>query len=408
MSEFAVRASGLGKRYRLGEAQYFKTLRDVLGSLGKPRIDTDVAKYIWALRDVAFELPEGEALGVIGRNGAGKSTLLKLLSAITAPDEGTVELNGRVGSLLEVGTGFHPELTGRDNIFLNGSILGMRRSEIERKFDQIVAFSGVEEFLDTPVKRYSSGMRVRLGFAVAAHLEPEILVVDEVLAVGDAEFQRRCLGRMHDVARAGRTVLFVSHQMEAIQSLCSRAIWLERGRIVMDGTPGDVVASYLAATLGESQTTDVAGRQDREGAGECRIVRFGIAGPGGRPLMTGAPALIEVGVSSERVLQPSDHLVFNVVIRDHMDRMLTLLTNELTGEILATSGREAAFECEVAKLPLVPGRYSLDVSVWLRGTRQDRVMRAAAFEVLGGDFFGAGKAIHIGSFHVGQTWKSKA
>jgi lipopolysaccharide transport system ATP-binding protein len=200
---------------------------------------------LWALKDVSFQVNEGERVGIIGRNGAGKSTLLKILSRVTDPTEGHISIKGRVGSLLEVGTGFHPELTGRENIYLNGAILGMSKSEIERKFDEIVAFSEVEKFLDTPVKRYSSGMYVRLAFAVAAHLEPEILVVDEVLAVGDAQFQKKCLGKMGDVTRQGRTILFVSHNMTAVQSLCSRAIWLDNGKVSRDGEASDVISEYL-------------------------------------------------------------------------------------------------------------------------------------------------------------------
>ncbi|HEY80660.1 MAG TPA: ABC transporter ATP-binding protein, partial [Caldilineae bacterium] len=238
----AIRATHLGKQYRIGAApQRYNTLRDSLGGMLKapirrirqgfmPAAD-DAQNIIWALQDVSFDVEQGQVLGIIGRNGAGKSTLLKILSRVTEPSAGEVQIRGRVGSLLEVGTGFHPELTGRENIYLNGAILGMQRVEIERKFDEIVDFSGVEKFIDTPVKRYSSGMYLRLAFAVAAHLEPEILVVDEVLAVGDAEFQRKCLGKMSDVAQEGRTVLFVSHNMSAILRLTDEAIVLDRGRL---------------------------------------------------------------------------------------------------------------------------------------------------------------------------------
>lgn len=240
----AVRIENLGKRYRIGQLERYRTLRESIQNAvrapfrrllerGNARLpDTSPGSHpngesIWALKDVCFEVKQGEVLGIIGRNGAGKSTLLKVLSRITEPTEGHVEIRGRVSSLLEVGTGFHPELTGRENVFLNGAILGMSRAEIKRKFDQIVAFSGVEKFLDTPVKRYSSGMSVRLAFAVAAHLEPDILVIDEVLAVGDAAFQKKCLGKMGDVAESGRTVLFVSHNMQAVNTLCSRVLLLD-------------------------------------------------------------------------------------------------------------------------------------------------------------------------------------
>ncbi len=249
----AVSAQGLCKRYRIGELPAaYGTLRDALAGavrrLGNP--GGDGRREIWALRDVSFQVPEGEVLGIIGRNGAGKSTLLKILTRITTPTAGRAEIRGRVGSLLEVGTGFHPELTGRENVFLNGAVLGMRRREIARKLADIVEFAGLEQFIDTPVKRYSSGMYVRLAFAVAAHLEPEILLVDEVLAVGDAEFQRRCLGRMQEIGRSGRTVLFVSHQMGAVTRLCERAILLEEGRIVLDGPSHEVVSHYLQSGAG--------------------------------------------------------------------------------------------------------------------------------------------------------------
>lgn len=251
MSEIAIRANHLGKRYRLGALyeQRYRTLRESLGSLLKGG-EKKSKETIWALRDVSFEVKQGQVLGVIGRNGAGKSTLLKLLSRVTEPTEGEAEIHGRVGSLLEVGTGFHPELTGRENIFLNGAILGMRRTEIERKFDEIVAFAEVEQFIDTPVKRYSSGMYLRLAFAVAAHLEPEILVVDEVLAVGDAEFQRKCLGKMGDVAREGRTVLFVSHNMSGILRLTEETLVIEKGRLALRAPTPQAVDYYLSRGFG--------------------------------------------------------------------------------------------------------------------------------------------------------------
>lgn len=258
MSVPAIRLENLGKRYRLGKRERYKALRDVLAeaavrpfkalaAMGHPggRADAAAAQTIWALRDVSFEVDPGEVVGIVGRNGAGKSTLLKILSRITEPTTGAAEVRGRVGALLEVGTGFHPELTGRENIFLNGAILGMGRKEIEAKFDEIVAFAEVDPFIDTAVKHYSSGMYLRLAFAVAAHLEPEILFIDEVLAVGDASFQKKCLSRMGDVAHEGRTILFVSHNMTAIQSLCGRAIWLDEGRVVASGDARAVVAEYL-------------------------------------------------------------------------------------------------------------------------------------------------------------------
>ncbi len=250
----AIKVENIGKRYRIGEVVGYKTFRDSLASgfsrlfrHGQPTHPTDINRtsYIWALKNVSFEVKTGEVVGMIGANGAGKSTMLKVLSRITTPTEGKVDMYGRVGSLLEVGTGFHPELTGRENIYLNGAVLGMRRAEIARKFDEIVEFSGIKKFLGTPVKHYSSGMYVRLAFAVAAHMEPEILIVDEVLAVGDIEFQKKSLGKMNEVAGQGRTVIFVSHNMESVKNLCSRALLFRDGTVAIDGTVPDVIASYL-------------------------------------------------------------------------------------------------------------------------------------------------------------------
>lgn len=260
MSDVAIRVEGLGKLYRLGKRERYRTLRDTLvDSLTAPfrrlrsgTSSTGEIETIWALKDVSFEVKRGEVVGVIGRNGAGKSTLLKILSRITEPTEGEAEIHGRVGSLLEVGTGFHPELTGRENVYLNGAILGMRRAEIAKKFDEIVAFAEVEKFLDTPVKHYSSGMYVRLAFAVAAHLETEVLVVDEVLAVGDQRFQEKCLHKIGEVGRQGRTILFVSHSMPSIQRLCKRVVVLDKGRVHMNAATTEAVAEYLSGDRGST------------------------------------------------------------------------------------------------------------------------------------------------------------
>jgi lipopolysaccharide transport system ATP-binding protein len=283
MSDIAIRCERLGKRYRIGQSQRYKALRDTLTDTlsapfrfvrsafqSSPVKNGSAVNTMWALRDVSFEVGRGEVVGIIGRNGAGKSTLLKILSRITKPTEGMVEIHGRVGSLLEVGTGFHPELTGRENIYLNGSILGMRKAEIERKFDEMVAFAEVEEFIDTPVKRYSSGMYVRLAFAVAAHLEPEILVIDEVLAVGDAAFQKKCLGKMNDVAKEGRTVLFVSHNMQAVQSLCPSALLIEAGHLVAADSARVVVSRYLAS-ISEMASEISWPEEEAPGNGEIKL-----------------------------------------------------------------------------------------------------------------------------------------
>ena len=285
MSDIAIRVDNLGKQYRIGGPQgrsTYKSLRESLANAAQAPFrrlasvvrgqSTAVSdETIWALKDVSFEVKQGEVVGIIGRNGAGKTTLLKILSRITEPTEGRAEIHGRVGSLLEVGTGFHPELTGRENVYLNGAILGMKRAEIDAKFDEIVAFAEVERFLDTPVKHFSSGMYVRLAFAVAAHLDPEILLVDEVLAVGDAAFQKKCLGKMGEVARGGRTVFFVSHNMGAVQQLCRRAILLDQGQTVADGPPDKAVNQYLSATKTQSGHIDLTEWKPRTGTG---MVRF--------------------------------------------------------------------------------------------------------------------------------------
>ncbi len=293
MNDLAIRAQGLGKRYRIGvrQAATAKTgawLKDIIlspfaylrASLREPTEE----ETLWAVRDVSFEVRQGEVLGIVGRNGAGKSTLLKILSQVTEPSTGQAEIFGRVGSLLEVGTGFHPDLTGRENVFMNGAILGMTKTEIDRKFDEILEFADIERFIDTPVKRYSSGMAVRLAFAVAAHLEPEILIVDEVLAVGDAAFQKKCLGKMESIAGEGRTVLFVSHNMPAVTRLCTRAILLERGRLSVDGLPADVVATYLDAAknggAGQVWSMDTA-----PGTEEFKLLSINVLSNDGHPVV---------------------------------------------------------------------------------------------------------------------------
>lgn len=325
MSNIAIRAEGLSKLYRLGQRRHYTTLGELLSeavaarfgrrspSAGRPHsahLPDGIAggDSLWALKEISFDVEAGEVLGLIGRNGAGKSTLLKILSRITEPTEGYAEIHGHLGSLLEVGTGFHPDLTGRENTFLNGAILGMKKAEINRKFDEIVAFAEMERFIDTPVKRYSSGMRVRLAFAVAAHLEPEILLVDEVLAVGDAAFQKKCLGKMGDVARKGRTILFVSHNMAAVQSLCRRVIWLDEGQVVRNGDPAEVVSRYLHASF--SRLTEQVWDEPAAAPGneKVRLHSVRVRPEGGSPadpITIRTPFLIECEYWN---LQPGAHL----------------------------------------------------------------------------------------------------
>jgi len=374
VSRPAIRAAGLGKQYRIGERQPYKSLREsIMRALsgGSRRRSRGARELIWALRDVSFAVDAGEVVGIIGRNGAGKSTLLKILSRITEPTEGRAELFGRVGSLLDVGTGFHPELTGRENIFLNGAILGMRRAEIESKFDEIVAFAEVEKFIDTPVKHYSSGMYLRLAFAVAAHLEPEILLVDEVLAVGDVEFQKKCLGKMGEVARGGRTVLFVSHNLPAVRSLCSRGIVLAQGRVAFDGPAGDAVEAYL------SRLADTAGGED----GTLRFVRR--AAPSATAADSGfAVERVEVLDESgavRRTLCTGDYACFRITFHSPeavekggvelgihtLDgvRLIQYSTRPVSDFELSFAPGQNVVECELPRFPLAAGSYVLAVAL---------------------------------------------
>jgi lipopolysaccharide transport system ATP-binding protein len=334
-----------------------------------------------ALVDLSLTIGEGEVVGIIGNNGAGKSTLLKVLSRITEPSSGWAEIAGRVGSLLEVGTGFHPELTGRENIYLNGAILGMRRAEIRRQFDEIVAFADIERFLETPVKRYSSGMYVRLAFSVAAHLQTEVLIVDEVLAVGDAAFQRKCLGRMDAVAREGRTVLFVSHNMAVIQSLCQRGIVLQSGRLTADAPVDEAVGVYLRG-LEQAMSVDLLDRTDRSGWHRIRVAALEVSGADGGVPASGRPARLVVTLTG---LQPGTTCALTVLntLGQPVCRFDSGTTSPADRRVPRPAAEDvpARFACEVDELPLLPGRYRVDVVV--RGTHhtEDRIASAAMFDV---------------------------
>jgi lipopolysaccharide transport system ATP-binding protein len=328
MSKISIEVANLGKQYHIGGPQRtYHRLTDQLADMalapfrragkllrGQASGAAELDETIWAIRDISFQINPGEVVGIIGRNGAGKSTLLKILSGITDPTEGYADLYGRVGSLLEVGTGFHPELTGRENIFLYGAILGMKRAEIERKMDEIVAFAEVDKFLDTPVKHYSSGMYVRLAFSVAAHLEPEILLVDEVLAVGDMAFQRKCLGKMDDVAQTGRTVVFVSHNMGLLQQLCERGIYLQDGTVHTDGTIAQAVDAYLQ-TLEQAKITDLSLRKDRKGLGKVRLVGAEVTNS-----HNGSPAVLKTGQPARFVFQVNAFVLGLAAISTSMTR----------------------------------------------------------------------------------------
>jgi lipopolysaccharide transport system ATP-binding protein len=412
----AIEISGLGKRYTLGvRLRSYGTLRESIAETTRRSLQRvtrraaqpDANATLWALRDISLTIREGEAVGLIGHNGAGKTTLLKIISRITEPTTGWADVTGRVGSLLEVGTGFHPELTGRENVFLYGSILGMSRSEIRARFDEIVAFAETERFLDTPVKRYSSGMSVRLAFAVAAHLEPEILLIDEVLAVGDAAFQRKSLGKMGEVASEGRTVVFVSHNLAIIQALCSRAVLLERGTVIADGPVGDAIDHYLRA-LESSASTNLLDRTDRDSRGWNAVMISGLeirdeSGMHPDVVVGGRKAIITVHVTD---VLPELHCRLTIV--NSLGQPLTTLDSELSSPADSRNERFGPrIECELPVLPLLPGRYRIDVLLKARNQIQDGLVAAAFFDVepgvLGGRPMAAAGA--DGDVVLGHSWR---
>jgi lipopolysaccharide transport system ATP-binding protein len=367
MSAIVIHGEGLGKSYHRGALQQSTLLRDHLGrALKSPLSVFRRAKdeTFWALKDVALEVHEGEVLGLIGRNGAGKTTLLKILSRITRPTTGWAEIHGRVGSLLEVGTGFHPELTGRENTFLSGAILGMRKAEIARKFDEIVAFAELEKFIDTPVKHYSSGMFVRLAFAVAAHLEPEILLVDEVLAVGDINFQKKCLGKMGDVARAGRTVVLVSHQLNQIRRLCHRVVWVDDGSVRQDGPTHEVVSAYESAM---ARGGNDGAERNRPHSFKARFVKWEIANPrGGNPhaLLDLDPVTVQITLD---VAQPIKEAMHGMALYTHEQQLLWAWASKK----LQLGVGEHQLCHTFPTLPLRPGSYNWLVTLYEEGELVD-------------------------------------
>jgi lipopolysaccharide transport system ATP-binding protein len=412
----AISVRNVSKEFVLGERGRYYTLRETLGEAlrlrrRRPRpaeaAGSRGVDRLWALKDVSFDVAPGEVVGIIGHNGAGKSTLLKILSRITEPTEGEIEIYGRVSSLLEVGTGFHSELTGRENIFLNGSILGMKKREIDAKFDEIVDFSGVERFLDTPVKRYSSGMQVRLAFAVAAHLEPEVLLVDEVLAVGDAEFQRKCLGKMSDVARGGRTILFVSHNMAAVERLCGRCILLGAGQLVRQGETNSIISHHLnEGADDDSATSDLIDHRGRRASAESLMtkVRLGSSTEAPNALVRAGEDLT-VSVKFNRKGKPF-RPVLGLVVKSNLGVSLFSLDNRIIAgfEFEPTSSGEIS--CRVPRLPLMPGRYHLDLYLGDEHKSIDSVMDAIGFDVIATDIYGSGRLppANCGPFLWSAEW----
>jgi lipopolysaccharide transport system ATP-binding protein len=388
----AIQVSGLGKQYRIGlQRQRYKTLRETLAGW----LDRKAAaekKMIWALHDVGFEVQQGESIGVIGRNGAGKSTLLKILSRITEPTLGRIELSGRVGSLLEVGTGFHPELTGRENISLNGAILGMKRAEIRARFDDIVEFAGVGQFLDTPVKRYSSGMYIRLAFAVAAHLEPEILLVDEVLAVGDFAFQSKCLGKMGDVARSGRTVLFVSHNMAAIEALCPRTILLEHGRVIADGPSAEVIQKYMGSAGEAAGDFDLTAHPSRAPGAPAVLRRLRFLDEQGQPvnhLPLGRTVQLVIEGVAERAIGGAQMIL---QINNPIGQRITTLRNDYQDNRPLTLQGPFHLTCRFQNIRLMPGPYQMLLILKGQQGMADQ-LGPLSFDVAPRDIYGTGKIL---------------
>jgi len=415
MSNTAIRVENLSKAYKIGKAgKRYKTLReDLVGLLKQPfsRQTVRSTELFYALNDVSFELKQGEVLGIIGRNGAGKSTLLKILSRITPPTAGQAEVYGRVGSLLEVGTGFHPELTGRENIFLNGAILGMTRREIQRKFDEIVDFAEVEQFLDTPVKRYSSGMYVRLAFAVAAHLEPEILVVDEVLAVGDSRFQEKCLGKMNAVAHEGRTVLFVSHNMATVQQLCRMGLLLEAGKVVFQGQIEETIARYTRHTANIIEDNALGQRRDRKGDQSLRFERavaYNNEDKSLERILSGQNIWLRFYYKSAKTYnRAAVNIAFNVY--NSQGVLLTNLNSKDTGQSWLPVGNEGYFECSWPRFNLRSGVYFCTLYCEINGTIVDWIQSAFQLNVEDGDFFNSGSLVERsqGDILVEYQWSSQ-
>lgn len=410
----AISVRGVSKRYRLGASQAEGMLRDVLVDgvkrllgRGAPR---DEAEHLWALKDLDLEVRPDEVVGVIGRNGSGKTTLLKLLSKITYPTQGSIDVRGRVASLVEVGTGFHPELSGRENVYLNGSILGLRRREIDARFDEIVAYSGVEAFLDTPIKRYSTGMRLRLGFAVAAHLFPDVLLVDEVLAVGDAEFQAKCLATMNDVGRRGHTVLFVSHNLEAVESICPRTIWIDKGVLRADGPSKEVIASYLAENSGGgSQDVDLTDVRGRAGSGEGRYTRMEFLDADGRAtsaVRTGDDLTIRLSYDFEKPVQ-SPYL--GLTISTEFGALVAHPNTWSAGlELGSVSPGPGCVDLKIERLPLMPGSYPL--TLWLNRHSDDHSLdwlehcATLTVHAPGPEVIGRTLPRRAGAVHLDSTW----
>jgi lipopolysaccharide transport system ATP-binding protein len=406
----AIRTHGLGKRFVIRSKPPRTLAEATIARLRSPVASRKLRRReFWALRDVSVGVSPGEVVGIVGRNGAGKSTLLRILAGITDPTEGYAEVRGRVGALLEVGTGFHPELSGRDNVYLNGAILGMRRSEIARRFDEIVEFAEIEEFLETPVKRYSSGMYVRLAFAVAAHLDPEILLVDEVLSVGDQAFQEKSLGRIHEVTQSGRTVLFVSHNLASVLRLCERGILLDGGRVVFEGPMTETVERYLSTRPQVHETGDLSDVH-RDGRGDLRFRSVEVLGPDGGPTVyAGGPAEFKASFAAERPVSGRQLKITFGINSQLGDRLATLVTSwDPSSTVRAGEVADGTtVRCSVPELPFRPGKYQLSLRAERAGELLDDIEGQIEFELAPSDYFGVGElpGESQGAVLVRQRWE---
>ena len=368
--------------------------------------------YLWALKDINFKSQSNEIIGIIGTNGSGKSTLLKILSKITRPTTGNVRLKGKVASILEVGTGFHHELTGKDNIYLNGSVMGMKKNEIDAKYDEIIEFSGINEYIDTPIKRYSSGMRVRLAFSVAAHLDPDILIVDEVLAVGDVEFQKKCLGKIGDVAQSGRTVFFVSHDLNAVMSLCNRVIWIDKGKLMNDGEPKKVIQSYIDSSSKISNSTvdllNIDNRVRWKGDGALQLTKINLKNQthSTSSFITGDKFIVNIDFKLNNLDLIDAPIELIIKIQNQNMNDVLVLSNLSSNKKLLISDSKGLVKCLIPKLPLGEGVYNINLEAKIAGGPADKINGAASFEVLPGDFYGAGFASNLQSdFYAESIWE---
>ena len=428
MADYTVQVTNLSKRYPLVTKEPlhntfvgyflsllykpFKNLRELRKLSAAQDSSSKIDGYLWALKDINFKSQSNEIIGIIGTNGSGKSTLLKILSKITRPTNGDVRIKGKVASLLEVGTGFHHELSGKENIYLNGSVLGMKKNEIDAKYDEIIEFSGINEYIDTPIKRYSSGMRVRLAFSVAAHLDPDILIVDEVLAVGDAEFQKKCLGKIGDVAQSGRTVFFVSHDLNAVMSLCNRVIWIDKGKLMNDGEPKKVIQNYIDSSSKISNSTvdllNIDNRVRWKGDGALQLTKINLKNQthSTSSFITGDKFIVNIDFKLNNLDLIDAPIELIIKIQNQNMNDVLVLSNLSSNKKLLISDSKGLVKCLIPKLPLGEGVYNINLEAKIAGGPANKINGAASFEVLPGDFYGTGFASNLQSdFYAESIWE---